>query len=99
MRVVWSDRALQRVEEIALYIARDSVEAAASWTIALFDEVERLADFPRSGKLGRDVQTPGVREMVFGAYRVFYEVGSDVEVLTVRHGSQQLDEDELRGGD
>jgi toxin ParE1/3/4 len=96
MKVIWSDRALERVEEIALYIARDSVDAAARWTIALFDEVERLAGFPRSGKVGRDVETPGVREMVFGAYRVFYEVGSDVEVLTVRRGSQRLDEEEFR---
>jgi toxin ParE1/3/4 len=97
MRVIWSGRALERVEEIALYIARDSVQTAARWTVELFDEVERLAAFPKSGKVGRDVETPGIREMVWGAYRVFYEVGADVEILTVRRGSQRLDEDELRG--
>lgn len=97
MRVVWSDRALERVETIALYIALDSVDAAARWTVALFDAVEQLVTFPESGKAGRDVETPGVREMVWGAYRVFYEVGAHVEILTVRHGRQRLDEDEFQG--
>jgi plasmid stabilization system protein ParE len=97
VKVIWSDRALERVEGIALYIARQSIDTAAKWTIELFDEVERLGDFPKSGKAGRDVETPGIREMVWGAYRVFYEVGSDVEILTVRHSRQRLDEDEFQG--
>ena len=97
MRVIWSERALERVEAIALFIARDSVDTAARWTVGLFDAAERLARFPESGKAGRDVKTPGIREMVFGAYRVFYEIGTDVEILTVRHGSQALDEHEFLG--
>lgn len=95
MRVVWSERALERVEAIALYIARDSEDAAVRWTLDLFDAAERLAGFPESGKPGRDVRTVGIRELVFGAYRVFYEIGADVEIHTVRRGSQQLDEDEF----
>jgi len=31
-----------------------------------------------------------LRELIFGAYRVFYRVGSAVEVLSVRHGSQLI---------
>ena len=56
MKVIWSDRALERVEEIALYIALDSLDAAARWTVALFDAVEHLGTFPESGKVGRDVE-------------------------------------------
>ena len=54
MRVVWSERALMRVEEISLYIAQDSPGAASRWIENLFDEVERLGDFPELGKSGRD---------------------------------------------
>jgi plasmid stabilization system protein ParE len=97
MRVIWSKRALDRVEEIALYISQNSVRAAARWTLELFDEVDRLGEYPKSGKPGREVKTPGVREMVWRDYRVFYEVGTDVEILTVRHGRQRLDEDEFQG--
>jgi plasmid stabilization system protein ParE len=31
-----------------------------------------------------------VRELIYGAYRVFYRVGSAVEILSVRHGSQLI---------
>ena len=35
-----------------------------------------------------------VRELVYGAYRVFCHVGDSIRVLSVRHGSQLIrDED------
>jgi hypothetical protein len=51
------------------------------------------------GKLARDVATPGVHELVFGDFRVFYEVTSTIDVLTVRRARQLIDEDEFRSGD
>jgi len=38
-----------------------------------------------------------VRELPYGAYRVFYHVGPTVEVLSVQHGSRLLRPDELQG--
>ncbi len=95
MTVVWSKRALERVEEIALYIARDDGRAAIDWTLGLFDAVERLAQHPRMGKPARDVET-GIRELTYGAYRVFYQIGEAVEVITVRRGSELLRESDFR---
>lgn len=51
MRIVWSPLALERVEDIALYIAADSPEAAARWIDELFAAIERLANFPVSGRI------------------------------------------------
>lgn len=51
MRIVWSPLALERVEDIALYIAADSPEAAARWIDELFAATERLANFPVSGRI------------------------------------------------
>lgn len=51
MRVLWSDRALDRVAEVAAYIAQDSEPAAVRWVEDLFDAVERLTGFPELGKL------------------------------------------------
>jgi len=90
MQVVWTDPALDHVEEIAVYIARDDPDAAARWTVELFDAVERLADYPVSGRAVPELAARGVREMVVGAYRVFYRVDTAVEVLSVRHGSRQV---------
>ena len=95
MRVIWSDRALERVEEIAGYIAQDSPSAAKRWVEELFAEVERLGAFPEMGKPGRDIATPGIRELVLGDFRVFYEVGLDIDVHSVRRASQLIDESEF----
>ena len=97
MRIIWSDRALDRVEEIAAYIEQDNPSAAARWVEELFAEVDRLGDFPEMGKPGRGVATPGIRELVVGDFRVFYEVGVDIDIHSVRRASQLIDEDGFGG--
>lgn len=55
MRVVWSPLALERVEDIAQYIAEDKPSAAVEWVEGIFDTVERLADFPESERVVPEV--------------------------------------------
>lgn len=99
MRVIWSPRAIERVIEIAGYIAQDSPGAASEWVERLFDHVDtQLAAFPLSGKPARDVDADDARELIFEAYRVFYDVGDTVGILTVRRESELIDADELRSG-
>ena len=98
MRVDWSDLALDRVEETALHIAADDPAAALRWTNELFAAVERLAEFPQSGRLVPELERRRVRELTYGAYRVFYRVDEVVVVLTVRHASQLIREDEVAEG-
>jgi toxin ParE1/3/4 len=90
VKVEWSPLALERVEDIAQYIAQDNPDAAAQWVTELFDTVERLAEFPESGRTVPEVGVHRIREVIFGAYRVIYSVKDKVEVLTVRRGSQLL---------
>ena len=96
MSVSWSPHALDRVVEIAAYIAQDSPQAAEAWVDRLFDAVEQLDPFPLSGKTGRDVEPSDARELIFESYRVFYDVtAGGAEILTVRRCSEQIDPDEL----
>ncbi|MFA5844032.1 MAG: type II toxin-antitoxin system RelE/ParE family toxin [Coriobacteriia bacterium] len=97
MKVVWSKRARIRAAEIATYIAQDSPPTSARVVDELFAAVERLAVFPVMGKPARGVMTSGVRELVVGRFRVFYEVGADIDILTVRHGRELVDEREFEG--
>lgn len=97
MKVLWSPLALDRVNEIAAYIGQDSPRSAEAWVGRLFDAVEnQLNAFPLSGKKARDVDTVSARELVFESYRVFYDVGETVEILTVRRSSELIDEAELQ---
>ena len=99
MRLAWSDRALARVRETARFIAADDPAAALRWAEGLFDAVGRLADYPESGRLVPELEGRGVRELVYGAYRVFYRVDeSAVFILTVRHASQLTREGEVAEG-
>jgi len=95
VKVEWSPLALDRVSDIARYIAKDNPGAAERWVNELFDLVERLGDFPESGRVVPEVGVRRIRELVFGAYRVIYSVKDKVEILTVRRGSQLLDVSEF----
>jgi len=90
VKVEWSPLALERVDDIAQYIARDNPEAAVRWVVDLFETVERLADYPESGRTVPEVGVRRIREVIFGAYRVIYSVRENVEILTVRRCSQLL---------
>ncbi|MNQ61428.1 Plasmid stabilization system protein [compost metagenome] len=97
MRIVWSPLALERVEDIAQYIAEDKPTAAVEWVEGLFATVERLADFPESGRVVPEVGAQRIREVMFGAYRVIYSVRDQVDILTVRRSNQLLRAAELDG--
>jgi len=86
---------MDRVSDIARYIANDNPDAAERWVNELFDSVERLADIPESGRVVPEVGLRRIRELIFGAYRVIYSVKDKVEILTVRRGSQLLDLSEI----
>lgn len=91
MKIVWSPLALDRVNEIADYIAENSVEAAKVWLVDGFGVVDRLADFPESGRMVPEVKRPNIREIIFKNYRIIYRVErKQVSVLTVRHSRQRL---------
>ncbi|MEC5588721.1 MULTISPECIES: type II toxin-antitoxin system RelE/ParE family toxin [Gammaproteobacteria] len=90
MKVVWSPLALERVESIAQYIAEDKPSAALHWVDGLFSCVDRLAEFPESGRVVPEVRLQRIREVVFGSYRVIYSITNQVDILTVRRSSQLL---------
>ena len=45
-----------------------------------------------------ELEGRGVRELIHGAYRVFYRVDDAVVILTVRHGCQLIRESEVADG-
>ncbi|RUO21389.1 type II toxin-antitoxin system RelE/ParE family toxin [Aliidiomarina haloalkalitolerans] len=95
MKIVWSPLALERVESIAKYIAEDKPSAALNWVSSLFSCVDRLVEFPESGRVVPEVRLQRIREVVFGSYRVIYSVTNQVDILTVRRSSHLLKTSEL----
>jgi len=97
MKIFWSPLALERVNEIADHIAENSVDAAKDWLIDIFGAVDRLQEFPKSGRLVPEAKRPNIREIIFKNYRIIYRVERKrVSVLTVRHSKQRLPLKEVR---
>jgi toxin ParE1/3/4 len=65
VKIVWSPLALDRVNEIADYIAQDDVEATRAWLLDIFGAVDRLQNFPESGRIVPEVKRPHIREIIF----------------------------------
>ena len=89
MKIIWSPLAHQRIDEIADYIATDNLDAAEQWVNSVYDNVKRLKDFPRSGRVVPEVEKDDIREILFGDYRIIYGIEKkQIKILTVRHGKQ-----------
>jgi plasmid stabilization system protein ParE len=96
MKLVWSPLALGQVEELAEYIASDDAAAAERWLAGLFAVLERLEDYPESGRPVPEIRRPGLREAIYGNDRAVYRIRSPtVAILTVRHGRRLLRERDL----
>ena len=74
MRIVWSPQSLRDLHAIREYIAKDS-ERYADLTVArIFSAVERLLQFPRSGRIVPERNDPKIREIIVGRFRLVYRV-------------------------
>ncbi len=91
-RIVWSNRALNRVSELADFLAERRPPAAGKLVVRLFEGVEVLADHPRLAPAWSRLHDPNVRRLVLGDYLAYYEVADEdqtVIILTVRHGAER----------
>jgi len=89
VKVIWSPVARRDLEAIADYIAEDSPARAAVFVDRLADAAERLATFPRSGRVIPEIGDPDSREVVFGAYRVMYRVEREAVIIaSIVHGAR-----------
>ena len=71
-RVVWSAPALDDLDDIAAYIAADDEQAAARLVLRAFEAVERLRDFPASGRRRPELPNGPYREVIVRPCRIFY---------------------------
>jgi len=91
-RVVWSPAALQDVEDIAEYIARDSSRYASAVVSKILAVARGLRQFPTRGRIVPEFADPAIRETFVYTYRLIYRVKDrEVTVAAVIHGKRLLD--------
>jgi len=96
MKIVWSPLAVDRVSEIAQYIAKDKPSAAEKWIKTVFSRIEQLKFSPETGRIVPEIENVHFRELIYGNYRIIYRIESEqISILTIRHGMQILPIDEI----
>ena len=88
-KVIWSPSALDDIDAIAEYIARDSIDRAALFVTRIFETTDLLQKFPLSGRVIPEIGDQSCREIIYGSYRIMYRVeDNDVWVTGVVHGAR-----------
>lgn len=87
--VVWSPAALEDVECLAEYIARDSEFYARAVVDKLLDTARKLKDFPAAGRVVPELGDETIRERFVYSYRLTYRLeGSRITILAIIHGKR-----------
>ncbi|MCA9440888.1 MAG: type II toxin-antitoxin system RelE/ParE family toxin [Candidatus Omnitrophica bacterium] len=90
-KVIWTDRALIDLDEIADYIAIDRQGAAERLVQRIFERVEGLAEFPESGRVPPELEGSHFREVIVDPCRVFYRFkGKSIYILYIMRGEREL---------
>ncbi|MEA5508250.1 type II toxin-antitoxin system RelE/ParE family toxin [Crocosphaera sp. UHCC 0190] len=90
-RVIWSSKAVEDVEAIATYIARDSPSYAAAVVRQILDTTSQLEEFPLAGEIISEGDNLTIRDQLAYTYRVIYQVHEQkVTVLAIIHTKRLL---------
>jgi plasmid stabilization system protein ParE len=77
MEVIWTKQAIQMVNEFVDYIAQDNYSTAEQWALELMSKTDKLAYYPRLGRIVPEYDEETLREILVGNYRLPYRIKDD----------------------
>ena len=92
-KLIWSPAARDDLHDIIVFIARDDSDRAMSFGYQLISEIDRLQEFPESGRIVPEYRNAVIREIIFRPYRIVYRVHPDskvCEIARVWHSARGL---------
>ena len=88
-RITWAPQAVEDVEAIRAYVARDSPHYAGLVVERIVAAVAQLESSPRAGRLVPEIGDDSLRELIHRNYRIVYRLRDDIiEIATVFHGAR-----------
>lgn len=85
-KIKWTEKASSNLQAIHDYIARDSKTYAIRF-------IKSLETMPRCGRIVPELESYGLREVIYQNYRVVYRIiegTADVEILAIVHGAREI---------
>ena len=89
--ILWTDQAIADLAAIRAFIEQNSPHYASVVVARLIRTVDRLKDFPQSGRVVPEFERSAVREIFEPPYRIMYRLvrENEIHVLTVHHGAKR----------
>jgi toxin ParE1/3/4 len=88
-KITWTEQARDDLKLIYEYISKDSTKYADITVDNIIEITERLVSFPFSGRNVPEFRKEDIREIIYGNYRIIYQVTSDyIIILTVFHSAR-----------
>ena len=79
------------MEMVRDYNAKDSEFYALRFVERVFEVLEKVSIFPKSGRIVPEAEDNSIREIFFYSYRIMYRIKNDsILVLTIIHGARDL---------
>lgn len=96
VEIIWAPKALDDLEALVEYIARDAPITARRFAQKLISRVDILTSHPHLGSLLPEDDTQTYRELLHGNYRLIYRVEDQrVFIVAVHHAARLLHIEEL----
>ncbi|OGQ60563.1 MAG: plasmid stabilization protein [Deltaproteobacteria bacterium RIFCSPLOWO2_02_FULL_53_8] len=90
-KVIWSKEAVDDIDSLAEYIARDSSYYAAAFVNDVIEISRSLDRFSERGRIVPEFGDRGIRELIVKEYRLIYCIEETrVVILGVIHGKRDL---------
>jgi addiction module RelE/StbE family toxin len=96
-QIVWTEPALQDLDQIADYISLDNPNAAKKLVRQCFQRVENLSQHPKMGKAVPELDQSVYRQLVLSPCRIFYRIDNNtIYIIHVMRAEQLLHLDILK---
>jgi toxin ParE1/3/4 len=89
-QIIWTEPALNDLDTIADYIALDNPQAARQLVQQVFEHVDQLAVYPKSGSKPQELKGWRYRQIVEPPCRVFYRLDGSVVYIPYVMRAEQL---------
>jgi addiction module RelE/StbE family toxin len=90
-QINWTKRSIQDLKSIYDYISLDSTFYAARFISKLIKRVDILIEFPEYGRMVPEKNTPEIRELIEGNYRIFYRLRKgEVTILRIHNAARKI---------
>ncbi len=82
-RLTWAPTARLDLKNLAAYIAEDNPVAARRFVRSVFQRVERLPEFPESGRMVPEFNDMQIREVVRKPCRIVYRIKPEEQIIEI----------------